>query len=228
MAPPSVRELYHGTARASGSASWIATVAKPWGLVPVVLAPQHGAMRPTALILTAALSAGAALAAPPVAPPASSPPTKEVSPVTVYPATAAPKIVKSYPAEGQALPAGVTVLAITFDQPMLKSGFDVAAASGGEAPPCLKTPRLLDDSKTFVLLCTTDPRKSYAIAFNARPQGGFANVAEHRAEPAILKFSTTDADGPRDVHAAMKAANLRDLDMPIQESPDRRAEATPR
>jgi hypothetical protein len=178
-------------------------------------------MRPAALILTAALFAGPALAAPgAAAPPSAVPPTKEVSPVTVYPATAAPKIVRSFPAEGQAVSAGVTVLTVTFDQPMLKSGFDLGAAPGGEAPPCLKTPRLLDDNKTFVLLCTTDPKKSYAIAVNAKPVGGFANVAEHRAEPATLKFSTTDADGPRDIHAAMKAANLRDLDMPIPEDPD--------
>lgn len=145
--------------------------------------------------------------------------------MTVYPVTAPPKIVRSFPAAGQAVAAGVTVLAVTFDQPMLKTGFDLGAAPGGEAPSCLKTPRLLDDNKTFVLLCTTDPKKTYAIAINAKPRGGFANVAENRAEPATLKFSTTDADGPRDIHAAMKAANLRDLDMPIQRSPDRPGEA---
>ena len=101
-----------------------------------------------------------------------------------------------------------------------ETGFDLGPASGGEAPPCLKTPRLLNDNKTFVLLCTTDPHKSYAIAINARPQGGFENVAEHRAEPATLAFSTTDGDGPRDIHEAMKVASLTDLDMPIQDSPD--------
>lgn len=174
-------------------------------------------MRPTVLVLIAGLWSGAALAAPP-APPLL--PPKDVSPVTVFPATVAPKIVHSFPAAGQALSAGVTVLSVTFDQPMLKTGFDFGPATGGEAPACLKTPRLLNDNKTFVLLCTTDPHKAYAIAFNARPQGGFENVAEHRAEPATLAFSTTDGDGPRDIHAAMKAASLTDLDMPIQDTPD--------
>jgi len=181
----------------------------------------------TAVALTVLLGSRVTLAAPPApAPTAAGPaaPAKEVSPVTVFPATVAPKLVKSFPAEGQALSAGVTVLAVTFDQPMLKTGFDVAAAPGGEAPPCLKTPRLLDDNKTFVLLCTTDPHKAYAIAFNARPSGGFQNAAEHRAEPATLKFSTTDGDGPRNIQEALKAASLRDIDMPIQESPDRRGE----
>ena len=174
-------------------------------------------MRLTLPALIACLWSGAALAAPPAPP---SLPPKDVSPVTVFPATAAPKIVKSFPAAGQALSAGVTVLSVTFDQPMLKTGFDLGPAAGGEAPPCLKTPRLLNDNKTFVLLCTTDPHKSYTIAINARPQGGFENVAEHRAEPATLAFSTTDGDGPRDIHEAMKVASLTDLDMPIQDSPD--------
>ena len=135
--------------------------------------------------LVAVLWGGAALAAPPAAAP---PPTKEVSPLTVFPATAPPKIVHSFPAAGQALSAGVTVLAVTFDQPMLKTGFDFGAAAGGEAPKCLKTQRLLNDKKTFVLLCTTDPHKTRMRSQLQRPAGGgFENVAEHRApEPATL------------------------------------------
>jgi hypothetical protein len=179
-------------------------------------------MRLTVLFLIAGLWSGVALAAPPAVPA----PTKEVSPVTVYAPTAAPKIVRSFPAAGQALSAGVTVLTVTFDQSMLKAGFDFGSAAGGEAPHCLKTPRLLDDNKTFVLLCTTEPHKAYALSFNAKPQGGFENVAEHRAEPATLSFTTTDPDGPRDVRSAMKAAKLRDIDMPIQDMPDRGGERT--
>ena len=179
-------------------------------------------MRLTVLALTACLTCGAAAAAAP----APAPPARDLSSVTVYPATAAPKLVRSFPAAGQAMSAGVLVLSVAFEQPMLKTGFDFGPAAGGETPHCLKTPRLLDDNRTFVLLCTTDPHKAYALSFNASPQGGFANVAEHRAEPATLAFSTTDGDGPRDIHTAMKAANLRDIDMPIQESPDRPAEKT--
>ena len=166
-------------------------------------------MRLTVLALAAGLSSGAALAAPP-APVIPSP--NVVSSVTVYAKTEAPKIVKSYPAAGQAMPAGVLVMSVTFDQPMLKTGFDFGPATGGEPPHCLKTPRLLDDAKTFVLLCTTEPRKTYALTFNARPEGGFENVAEHRAEPATLAFSTTDGDGPGNIRDAMKAANLRMLE----------------
>src|SRR4051794_33767712 len=99
------------------------------------------------------LTAIAALLAGPTGAAAPAEPTT-VSPLTIYPATPAPKIVRSYPAQGQAVPAGVLVIAVTFDQPMLDLAFDLGPAAGGEAPQCLKTPRLLPDSHTFVLLCT--------------------------------------------------------------------------
>jgi hypothetical protein len=187
-------------------------------------------MRMTLLVLAAVLCNGAAFAAAPPAAPTANPtaPARDVSPVTVFPATAAPKVVRSFPAAGQALQAGVTVMSVTFDQPMLKTGFDFGPAPGGEPPHCLKTPRLLDDNKTFVLLCTTEPHKSYALTFNAKSEGGFENVAEHRAEPATLAFTTTDGDGPRNLADAMKVSGLRPIDMPIQESPDRRGEKTNR
>jgi hypothetical protein len=92
-------------------------------------------------------------------------------------------------------------------------------------PHCLKTPRLLENGKTFVLLCTIEPRKTYALAFNAKPQGGFANVAEHRADPSTLTFTTNDGDGPRSVGEALKAQNLRTIDMPIQIDPDQEGRA---
>jgi hypothetical protein len=137
-------------------------------------------------------------------------------------------VVKSYPAAGQAMSAGVLVMTVTFDQPMKPGAFDFGPAPGGEQPHCLKIPRLLDDTKTFALLCTTDPGKTYALTLNARAQGGFENVAEHRADPLTLSFKTTDGEGPQDIHEAMKAAGLRDsLDMPILESPDRRNEKAP-
>ena len=183
-------------------------------------------MHLTVPVLIATLWGAAALAAPPATAPSA--PVKEVSPVTVFPATAAPKIVKSFPAAGQALSAGVTVMSVTFDQPMLKTGFDFGPAPGGETPHCLKTPRLLDDNKTFVLLCTTEPHKAYKLSFNDKPEGGFENVSEHRAEPSTLAFTTTDGNGPNTLRDAMKAAGLRPIDLPIQESPDRRGDKTSR
>ncbi len=154
-------------------------------------------MRIAVPILMVVLWSGAALAAPPAAPPLA--PPKELSGVTVYAKTETPKVTATYPAAGQALSAGVLILKLTFDQKMLETGFDIGPAAGGEMPDCLKTPRLLDDGKTFVLLCTTAPHKAYTLAFNAKPQGGFVNIAEHRAEPSTLAFTTTDGDGPRSI-----------------------------
>jgi hypothetical protein len=177
-------------------------------------------MRFAVPILAAALISGAAVAAPPAVAPGPPPPPATVSPLTVFPRTEAPKLVKSFPAAGQAIAPGILVLSVTFDQPMLNTGFDLTSGSDAEALACLKTPRLLDDKKTFVLLCTAEPGKTYKLALNAAPQGGFQNESEHRAEPTSVGFTTTtNPDGPGDIHAAMKAAGLREIDMPIQDTP---------
>ena len=112
------------------------------------------------------------------------------------------------------------LLAVTFDQPMVRTGFDVGSAPGAPPLACLKTPRLLDDAKTFVLLCTSEPHKTYNLTFNAKPQGGFESAAEQRADPATLSFKTTDGDGAEDIHTAMKNASLRPIDVPIQDTPE--------
>jgi len=148
------------------------------------------------------------------------PPPKEVSPVTIYPLRERPKVVATFPAAGQAVSPGVLILTVTFDQEMSPNGFDVAPASGGDAPKCLKTPRLLDDGKTFGLLCTTRPGASYALAFNSAETDGFANVGGQRAESGSLAFTTTkDGDGPRSIDEAIKAAKLKSFDVPVQEMP---------
>jgi hypothetical protein len=103
---------------------------------------------------------------------------------------------------------------------MTATGFDIGAAPGAQALDCVKTLRLLNDGKTFVLLCTTAPGKSYALALNAGAQEGFANVARTRAAPATLSFSTTTADPVRKLDEAMKVANLDPrLDVPIETAP---------
>lgn len=182
-------------------------------------------MRLTVPLMIASMAlAGAARAAPPAVAPGPPPPPATVSPLTVVPRTEAPKLVKSYPAAGQTIAPGILVISLTFDQSMLKNGFNLVPAAGADRLDCLKTPRLLDDNKTFVLLCTAEPGKTYKLALNAAAEGGFQNQSEHRAEPATLSFSTnTDVNGPGDIRAAMKASGLRPIDMPIQDTPDLRS-----
>jgi hypothetical protein len=165
----------------------------------------------TACLLT--VLAGPAAAQPKPAP-------HEVSPVTIYPARGHPKVAATFPAAGQAIAGGVLILTVSFDQEMSPTGFDLKAAPGGEAPPCLKIPRLLDDGKTFAWLCTTRPGKSYQLQFNAGAQGGFTNMAEERAEPSTLAFTTTTApDGPSNIQDAVKVAGLKAFEIPVQETP---------
>jgi hypothetical protein len=168
--------------------------------------------------LTAGLLISSILAAGAIAQP--KPPPHEVSGVTIYPARGHPKVTATFPAAGQAIAGGVLILTVTFDQEMSPSGFDLEPAAGGEAPPCLKIPRLLDDGKTFAWLCTTRPGKSYQLQLNAADHGGFTNLAEERAEPNTLAFTTTSApDGPSNIRDAVKLAGLKAFEIPVQETP---------
>jgi len=162
------------------------------------------------------LPAGAAVAAP-AKPPAPLP--NVVAPLTVVPPTDPPRIVTSFPAAGEVIAPGALVMRITFDQKMDAGAFSFTAAAQGQMPACLKTPRLLNDEKTFVLLCTTTPNRSYAIAFNALPKEGFRNIAGSTAVPAELAFATNHEDGPRDIESALKIAKLTAADVPIVTQP---------
>ncbi len=140
--------------------------------------------------------------------------------MTIYPAGGHPKVVATFPAAGEAIAGGVLILTVTFDQEMSPGGFDLAASPGAEAPACLKVPRLLDNNRTFAWLCTTAPAKTYAVTLNGAAQGGFANVADQRAQTSTLTFTTTTStEGPRNVEDAVKQAKLKAFEIPIQETP---------
>jgi hypothetical protein len=187
------------------------------GLVVAASNGQSSAMRLPALALIAGLCGTAAPAAP--APLPADRPATTVSPLTVAPPGDAPKVVATWPAAGAAVAGGVMILTITFDQKMAGDSFNITMTQGGDGLQCLKTPRLLNDGKTFVLLCTGREKKSYTVAFNAGPGAGFANIGQQRAAPATLSFTTTDADGPRNIADAMKIENLPTIDLPIQDAP---------
>lgn len=142
-----------------------------------------------------------------------------VSPVTVMPPTLPPKVTATWPAAGQTVAPGILVLKVTFDQKMTPGAWSYAAGAGGEKPECVRAPRLLNDGKTFVLLCSTKPGKSYAVSFNGVREGGFANEAENPALTAELAFSTSKDPSIYTLKSAMKAASLKDDEAPIQEAP---------
>ena len=180
-------------------------------------------MRALPLVLLLCLPAGPVLAQ--TAKPATKPPAEAptpVSPITVMPPTQKPKVVATWPASGETITPGVLVLKVVFDQQMTPRDFAYGLGAEGDKLRCLKTPRLLNDNKTFVLLCTTLPGKTYAIALNPDAPGGpaFSNLAENRAEPSTLSFTTGTGAPITTLRDAIKTAGLGGLDMPVEEAPD--------
>jgi len=177
-------------------------------------------MRAPVLALMLCLAAGPVLAQA-AKPPGETP--NPVSPVTIMPPTQKPKVVTTWPAAGQAIAPGVLVLKVVFDQQMTPRDFAYGLDIGPGGLDCLKTPRLLNDNKTFVLLCTTLPGKTYSISLNSGPVGpgkaAFSNLAENRAEPSELTFTTGTGEPVTKLRDAIKAAGLGDLDVPVEEAP---------
>ncbi len=149
--------------------------------------------------------AGAAQAA---EPPASA---TTVSPLVIV-GGPPPAVVSSYPTNGGSVPGGVLVLKLTFDRTMTADAWAYGKTDAAVFPSCLAHPRLLNDRRTFSLLCTVAPNETYAIAVNLAPR--FASADGRLATPYVLKFTTGDV-GVRDMHTALVQAGLTDTDDPI-------------
>lgn len=169
---------------------------------------------PSLLALVAMLAAAPAMARQtPKAEP------NEVSPVLILPPTQPPRLVSSYPAQDQTVAPGVLILKVAFDQQMSPAGWNYAPVEGAEPMDCVKTPRLLPDQKTFVLLCRVLANKTYGVTLNAQRAGGFANLGENPALTAAVTFKV-DAETPiTTVRRAMEAAKLLPDQMPVQDAP---------
>lgn len=167
-------------------------------------------------ILLAALG-GASAQAQAQKPPPEAP--NAVSPVLILPPTLPPKLVSTYPARDQVVAPGVLILKVAFDQQMSPTAWNYAPAAGAEPMDCVKTPRLLADQKTFVLLCRVLPNRTYGVTLNAERAGGFANLGDNPAETAVLTFKV-GADAPvTTMRRAMQAAGLNDDQTPVQDAP---------
>ncbi|WP_297506486.1 hypothetical protein [uncultured Caulobacter sp.] len=142
-----------------------------------------------------------------------------VSPVLILPPTPPPNVVATYPAQDQTVAPGVLILKVAFDQQMSPAAWNYAPAPGAEPMDCVKTPRLLSDQKTFVLLCRVLAGKTYGVTFNAQRAGGFANLGDNPARAAALTFKVDARDPVTTVRRAMEAAKLAPDQMPVQEAP---------
>ena len=173
-----------------------------------------------ALILLTALGAASA----PVqsqaqvrTPPAEGP--NAVSPVLILPPTLPPKLVSSYPAQDQVVAPGVLVLKVAFDQQMSPAAWNYAPAADAQPMDCVKTPRLLADQKTFVLLCRVQPNRTYGVTLNAERAGGFANLGDNPAQTAVVTFKVSAEAPVTTLRRAMQAAGLKDDQTPVQDAP---------
>lgn len=142
-----------------------------------------------------------------------------VSPVLILPPTPPPKLVSTYPAQDQTVAPGVLILKAAFDQQMSPAAWNYAPAPGAEPLDCVKTPRLLSDQKTFVLICRVLAGRTYGVTFNAQRPGGFANLGENPALTASLTFKVEDAAPVTTLRRAMELAGLRADQTPVQEAP---------
>jgi hypothetical protein len=138
--------------------------------------------------------------------------TKEVEGVVVVPGPG-PAVASTYPASGGMVPGGVLILKVVFDQPMTPNAWAFGHSADGDFPDCLADPRLLNDQRTYVLLCSVESKRAYAIEINPAPR--FASAYGRSAKPFILKFSTNDAETTRSLHDALAQAGLDDTDDPI-------------
>ncbi len=129
----------------------------------------------------------------------------QTSTVTVTASRTVPKVQSTFPAPGAQVAPGLLVLRVTYDTRMRPEGWSYAQAAGADYPDCAKSPRLLDDKRSFVLICRTLPGKRYAVWFNRPPLDDFTSLGRRPAAPFELTFATTDDDPVRTLTEAMKA-----------------------
>lgn len=128
-----------------------------------------------------------------------------VSGLTVTASRTIPKVESTFPAQGAKVAPGLLVLRVTFSEKMREDGWSYVPSPKGLYPDCAQTPRLLDDKRTFVLICRTLPSKTYAVWFNQPPLVDFSNYSHRSAVPFELSFTTADDEPIRTLADAMKA-----------------------
>ena len=113
----------------------------------------------------------------------------------------------------------VLIVKVAFDQQMNPKAWNYGVAEGGEPPECTKTPRLLNDQKTFVLLCRVLSNRTYKVALNGERAGGFANLGDNPAQTHVLTFQVVRGEPVTTIAGALQAAGLKSDEEPIEEAP---------
>jgi hypothetical protein len=102
---------------------------------------------------------------------------------------AAPKVVRTVPANGAEIGAGSFTVEVTFDRPMLPQAYSFVRADEGLYPDCPSPPRLSADGRTYSLECTAHRPGKYVMYFNRPPYMNFREAeTQVSAEPARVEF----------------------------------------
>jgi len=133
------------------------------------------------------------------------PPSNTVSGVTVTISRQIPKVASVYPAQGSNIAPGILIIRVTYDTRMQGQSWSYITSRNGDYPECAASPRLLDDHKSFALICRTLPKKTYALWFNHGDYQNFTSASHRPAEAYELKFTTSDADPVWTLEDAIKA-----------------------
>jgi hypothetical protein len=108
-----------------------------------------------------------------------------VSGVTVTASRETPKVVGAYPAQGSSVAPGILIIRVTYDTRMQGQSWSYVSSRDGDYPECAASPRLLDDHKSFALICRTSPKKTYALWFNHGDYQNFTSVSRRPATTPI-------------------------------------------
>lgn len=103
---------------------------------------------------------------------------------------AAPRVVRTVPAEGAQIGLGPFTLAVTFDRSMLPQAYSFVRSDEGLYPECPSPPRLSADGRTYSLACIAQQPGKYVMYFNRPPYVNFREAqTQVSAEPARLEFT---------------------------------------
>jgi hypothetical protein len=138
-------------------------------------------------------------------PPVPEEPNATVAGVVVHATHVIPRVESTFPAQNAKVTPGLLILRATFSTQMRPDGWSYVPSAKGTYPDCAETPRLLDDKRTFVLICRTLPGKAYSVWFNQPPVADFSSSGGRPAIPYELTFTTADEEPIRTLADAMKA-----------------------
>jgi hypothetical protein len=117
---------------------------------------------------------------------------------------AAPKIVSTFPREGQVVRPGLLVFRTTFDRPMACSGFLTALTSSVD--PCPQQAQAVAwnfDHKTVRTLCLTQPGRTYGVVVGGGCSLPFASLDGQLAQPLAVRFTTSNGPETTSVSEAL-------------------------